>query len=137
MNGVELIAAERARQIHVEGYDQNHDNDHDMGELAKVAAVLAVHHTDCLVDPGASDPDMNAFDDPWGLISKHGGQSTPETIRRLTIAGALIAAEIDRLHRLETLGEPATQKGDGPACAPTHPAPAESPRVSSPQDSRQ
>lgn len=95
MTGSELIAAERLRQIHEKGYDAAHDDRHDYGVLAIIAAGLAVQHTDATV----SDPRLrvDGRSDVWDLAQKH----RYDHIRCLTIAGALIAAEIDRLQRDE------------------------------------
>ena len=41
MKGSELIAKERQRQMDVEGWDAEHDKQHDEGELALVAALYA------------------------------------------------------------------------------------------------
>ena len=40
MNGVELIAAERTRQIDVEGWMPDHDDQHSQGELARAAKAM-------------------------------------------------------------------------------------------------
>ena len=90
MSGVELIAQERKRQVEEESWWPIHDDAHVYGELAKRAAALAVLHTDAQV-----------YDDgnvvrPWKV------HSAP---RSLVIAGALIAAEIDRLQRLANTGK--------------------------------
>lgn len=103
MTGVELIAAERQRQVAEEEFDADHDSYHVDGELAIVAAIYAaagdkevkvlrfnveteVSHLPVIADawPERWDPDYD----------KRGNY---DPIRRLTIAGALIAAEIDRL----------------------------------------
>jgi hypothetical protein len=92
-SGAGLIAAERRRQVEAEDWDAAHDDEHTDGALAVEAARLAVDGTDAeLVDDTY---------DAWGLLAKHGIHGTkPNRIRALTIAGALIAAEIDRLARL-------------------------------------
>jgi hypothetical protein len=41
MTGVELIAAERKRQIESEGWSAKHDDEHCYGELALAAATYA------------------------------------------------------------------------------------------------
>lgn len=85
-DGTTLIAQERARQIREEGWTRAHDDGHGHGELAIVAAELALSGT------GVSyQGDVDA--DRWGLVLKHANNR----VRQLTIAGALIAAEIDRL----------------------------------------
>lgn len=104
MNGAELIASERQRQITAENYTAAHDDQHTDGALAVVAAALAVNATDAsVVDPlerigGDCRP---ARHDWWGLVAKYGYDGTkPCQVRALAIAGALIAAEIDRVIRL-------------------------------------
>lgn len=87
-NGARLIAAERARQVCAAGWTPEHDQDHHgQGELALHAAELALAGTDW------ESPLVG--DDDWGLVAKHAGDRQ----RQLVIAGALIAAEIDRLDR--------------------------------------
>ena len=91
MNGCELIAAERRRQVEFEGWSAEHDAGHDNGELAVAAAELAVDGT-CAVVREHED------EDNWGLVHMHGHRGIkPDQVRALTIAGALIAAEIDRV----------------------------------------
>ena len=87
--GARRIAAERARHPRL-GWIKEHDLDeHQHGKLAEVAAELATHTT----TPGVW---LDRFErDPFDLIAKHG----EDPIRCLEVAGALIAAEIDR--RLE------------------------------------
>jgi hypothetical protein len=89
-DGVGLIAAERRRQITQEGYFASHDDreDHARGELARAAAMYALppeyRYTDVL---GAMWPRHWQF------------KPTEDRMRELTKAGALIAAEIDRIAR--------------------------------------
>lgn len=42
MTVLEEIAAERQRQIEVEGWTPNHDDEHDRGEMANAAACYAL-----------------------------------------------------------------------------------------------
>ena len=91
MDGIELIAAERIRQVEEKGWTLEHDDGHRHGELAKVAATLAVATTDAVV---RDEDGYGSGDNPWGLESK-----LLDPIRALVVAGALIAAEIDRLQR--------------------------------------
>lgn len=91
MNGVALIAAERQRQIESEGWTPEHDDEHGDGEIAAAAA--------CYASPAWSrmrshqPPLLWPWDEQWW---KPG-----DRIRELVKAGALIAAEIDRLQRQE------------------------------------
>jgi hypothetical protein len=87
MTGAELIAAERQRQIEQEGWTPEHDaKEHDDGSLAEVASSLASPHH-------GSHP-MSWQVGIWNLVRKRNKWSR---IEQLTVAGALIAAEIDRL----------------------------------------
>lgn len=82
--GVELIAAERRRQIEVEGWTAEHDAQHKGGELSLAAAVYAVpNHLRGIL--------MVLW--PWDSF----WYKPKDRIRDLVRAGALIAAEIDRL----------------------------------------
>ena len=89
MNGTESIAAERRRQIEIEGWTPESDDAYVGGELAIAAA--------CYVDgPGKVDQNTAPPRWPWLPI-----WWKPRTRREdLVRAGALIAAEIDRLDRL-------------------------------------
>lgn len=92
-SGIELIAQERGSQLNKHKWTSEHDDEHCYGELAIMAATLCAHHTDATVhDPEES---FGTGDDGWGLEVKLKGNN----IHRLKVAGALIAAEIDRLLR--------------------------------------
>ena len=98
MTGVELITAERKRQIEEEGYDAEHDYDefHEDGELALYACYYAM--------PGPLEygiitiPEGVFFPDGWN--PEHDNKNEKGRIRQLVIAGALCAAEIDRLRSI-------------------------------------
>ena len=86
--GVNKIAEERARQTEAKGYTNEHDDKHVHGDLALAAACYAIPERKGLVAV------------PWPFSS--GDCRGKDTRERLLIkAGALIAAEIDRLHRAE------------------------------------
>ncbi len=94
--GVELIADERKRQIEVEGWTAEHDAEHKDNELAWAAM--------CYADPEEHYHQENRFlkfrQPRHGLWPKKwdiGWFKPKERIRDLVKAGALIAAEIDRL----------------------------------------
>lgn len=98
--GVDLIAAERARQIAVEGWTPEHDDEHTESEMALAAACYAM--TAGGYAKGQIPPIW-----PWSLEwwkPQYG-------IRDLVRAGALIAAEIDRLQRIAAPGA-ADRKGE-------------------------
>lgn len=112
--GIDLIAAERRRQVEVEGYDAAHDDAHTEHQLAWAAACYAAPERIYIVNQYFGGEHF-AFDDPWPadweqLEDKrprdlrhrllHADAIDPsERIRCLIKAGALIAAEIDRLQR--------------------------------------
>lgn len=84
--GVAAIAAERQRQIGSEGFDPKHDDAHTIGELAMAAAAYVENAGD-----KADVPALWPWADHWWKPTDRRGD--------LVKAGALIAAEIDRLDR--------------------------------------
>ena len=81
------IAAERRRQREVEGYDDTHDDQHVVGELAAAGASYALASGEHRSTP--------PIDWPWDDI-----YWKPQDMRRdLVRAGALIVAELDGLER--------------------------------------
>ena len=90
MTGTERIAAERKRQIDVEGWTAEHDDKHTNGELVEAAATYAYQAL------GSRVPAIALW--PWDLCS---WKPSENPVRNLEKAGALIAAEIDRLQRIE------------------------------------
>jgi hypothetical protein len=103
MSGVELIAAERKRQIEEFGWTESHDDCHGDGELADAAACYALDEEWRRKQLDSSDESIFGFLWPWN--NYRGTEANPawwnpgDRIRELTKAGALIAAEIDRLQR--------------------------------------
>ena len=93
-SGTDLIAAERERQQSEEGWDFQHDDEHDGGELARAAAMYAL------------PPEMRQGGVPingtflWPWENRWWKPSPDDRVKELVKAGALIAAEIDRLGRL-------------------------------------
>ena len=94
-SGARMIAKERKRQARRLGWTASHDDEHTDGILAVVAAELAAYSTDASVSDSA-----NRLPDPWKLVNLN----RFDRVRQLVIAGALIAAEIDRLKRAEKGG---------------------------------
>lgn len=91
--GIELIAEERQRQIKEEGYSAEHDQEYRKGELA----IIAMCYT-CPAKYRHMFSPVSWFRQiGWNL--KWWKPST--RVRDLQKAGALIAAEIDRLQNLE------------------------------------
>ncbi len=95
MTGIESIAAERQRQIEAEGWTAEHDDRHVSGELAQAAAAYALNALE--YEDGSPFRFMGAQIWPWPNFWKP--SASPR--RDLVKAGALIAAEIDRIDRLE------------------------------------
>lgn len=94
MDGATLIQQERQRQISVEGWTPEHDDKHDAGTLVSAAVTYALEATyDGPTGKGKWFKQFWCFEDSW---YKPGTK-----IRMLVKAGALIAAEIDRLQRLK------------------------------------
>lgn len=89
MNGAELIAAERQRQTEAEGWTPEHDDEHTKGELVHAARAYA----SCYQLPFFHAEHAGW---PWDEAS---WKPNADPVRNLAKAGALIAAEIDRLQR--------------------------------------
>lgn len=96
--GIELITEERQRQIEQEGWTAGSDDLHCQGEMAAAGACYAKFAASCARMPANSVLSRSPFVDwPWhrSWWKPTGG------VRDLVKAGALIAAEIDRLQRKE------------------------------------
>ena len=98
--GIELIQQERTRQIEKEGYNLFGDKlKNARGELAFAAAYYAagtknLYQGGEIADCGKKGFKVKQFfpwEDEYLKLEKH------DRIKQLQIAGALIAAEIDRL----------------------------------------
>ena len=111
-DGTSLIAAERTRQITEEGWTPEHDAEHRDGALIDAAvsyaiAAEATYYSDSNATfdqfrPGSGNvPRDWPWDGEWWKPSN-------DPVRNLVKAGALIAAEIDRL-----LPAPETRLFDG------------------------
>lgn len=91
---IELINAERERQINTEGYNNEHDDAECSGALSTAGAIYAL--------PWNIRNILKAIDYwPWDKSfykpSKY--DDIDSRIKELSKAGALIAAEIDKLLR--------------------------------------
>ena len=102
MNGILLIAKERNRQQEQEGWTPEHDDKYVNNELANAAAAYAMDPETraSLVDiiSGCSKDNIPAIW-PWDPVWWK--PSPDNRVKELVKAGALIAAEIDRLLRAE------------------------------------
>ncbi len=95
--GIDLIAAERERQITEEGYTSEHDAGH-ANDLILAGRTYA-SHAQIAVEEGL---DNHRWSDVWARVngwpwSAKDWKPTGDPVRDLTKAGALIAAAIDSL----------------------------------------
>lgn len=93
MTGTEAIAAERKRQVEQEGWTAAHDDELTGGALAYAAACYAIGSIETLEGGGQL----------WPFDSEH-WKPSGDRLRDLAKAGALIAAEYDRIARARTVG---------------------------------
>jgi hypothetical protein len=92
--GIQIIALERERQLNEEKFDAKRDDAYVHNELAMAATCYARPYNELL--PGSR---IGNWPDTW---SEQWWKPSPDDrVRELSKAGALIAAEIDRLNRLE------------------------------------
>ena len=112
-SGVALIAIERARQIRQEGWTAEHDDDHTGAEMAVAAACYALParqraledaHIEMDAARGLADPPIPytvkvRVPKLWPWDPEWWRPTPKDRVRELAKAGALIAAEIDRLNR--------------------------------------
>lgn len=104
---LEMIAAERQRQITIEGWTPEHDDhEHSMGELSEAACCYATVASAAVRGSSAEEWPVEMFnghndsiltwpwDDAWWKPSD-------DPVRNLVKAAALIVAEIERIQRKE------------------------------------
>ncbi|MDP3853638.1 hypothetical protein [Phenylobacterium sp.] len=96
MSALDDIAAERRRQIEVEGWSPAHDDAHHSGDLSKAASLYAwaairPDNDRRYRGPGFAPPSW-----PWSAQWWKPGSPR----RMLVKAAALIVAEIERLDRI-------------------------------------
>lgn len=93
--GADLIKAERQRQIEVEGFDMAHDyTEHHMDDLARAGAFYALP---------AHDRCRTQINKVWPFSWEWCKPTPDNRLKELAKAGALIAAEIDRIQNMERL----------------------------------
>lgn len=92
--GIELIAEERQRQIDQEGWTEEHDDKYVNEELSLAAASYAV-----AADGRERYKQIDFSPSFWPWDEKWWKPTPDDRIRELVKAGALIAADIDRLLR--------------------------------------
>lgn len=100
--GAGLIAMERQRQMGQEGWTEDHDDTHTMGELSQAAHAYAEVASAQTRGASADEfpADMMVAEGDWPFEEKWWKPSS-DPIRNLIKAGALVAAEIDRLLRTQ------------------------------------
>ena len=100
--GAKLIARERRRQIEEEGWSAGHDEQHTGGELSLTASFYAKDVADKLYDMdfGFTPPGTSPMPMGWPWHQKTWKPTPDDPVRQLVKAGALIAAEIDRIQAL-------------------------------------
>lgn len=105
MNGVERIAAERKRQIEEKGFTAEHDAQHTGNALAWAAVHFAIPD---YLEFDHSGVVMHVYPEAFAILAQRGRLQIDfnrfgygNRIRQLEVAGALIAAEIDRLQAIE------------------------------------
>jgi hypothetical protein len=93
--GIEFIAEERQRQIESEGYTLEHDTQHT-DESIIFAAI-------CYAKPESHREYLYEYTAPigWRWDVKYWKPTPNDRVKELVKAGALIAAEIDRLQAIE------------------------------------
>lgn len=98
-DGIGLIQQERFRQVNVEGWTSKHDDAHARGEMMSAAMDYVAECKRILRGHDVSIQEENTGI-PWGWPWEASWwKPSPHPIRNLVKAGALIAAEIDRLQR--------------------------------------
>ena len=89
MTGIEAISAERKRQVEEEGWTPEHDRQHKSGELALAAACYAI--------PPLFRKTWDAVEKLWCWHYNWWKPTPKDRKREIVKAGALLAAEYDRL----------------------------------------
>lgn len=92
MTGAEMIAAERRRQVEQEGWTPEHDDMHaDSSMIDAAIAYACAEHPEMAGEMGAQLA--------WWPWAGTWWKPSKDPVRNLVKAGALLAAEIDRLQR--------------------------------------
>jgi hypothetical protein len=97
---IEMIAAERERQITEKGYSPEHDDGHRDRELSAAAGSYALHAAGFASIPHIEGDNLN-FDTITSIwpFDEYEFNGRTEQMDALVKAGALIVAEIERLLR--------------------------------------
>jgi hypothetical protein len=107
--GIELIREERERQVSKEGWTADYDDTHANAEMAEAAACY-IEAANMQTQVGMTLRTLRDTPQEWPWDYKW-WKPDADPVRNLVKAGALIAAEIDRLQRageLNNANEPTT-----------------------------
>lgn len=110
-NGISLIADERRRQVEVENWTAQHDDEHTRGEMAIAAACYAWPAPRPL-EVKKAWPWHREWWKPAVSLSTSPEEARNCRVKDLVRAGALIAAEIDRLYRASRSSPPSEKDND-------------------------
>lgn len=103
MSGAEMIKAERQRHADEEGWTLEHDDQWIHGELVRAAVTYLVWYLGNIIKQWTVN--VVCFGELWPWDLKWWKTSNDEPIENLVKAGSMIAAEIDRMIRLEKVNE--------------------------------
>lgn len=101
--GSDLIAEERHRQEAKEGWSPGHDDSHEYAELRLAAEAYLFELSAREIREGGK---LHKSPPPCWPWDSHYWKPTEDIVRQLVKAGALIAAEIDRLQRIKPPNTP-------------------------------
>lgn len=95
--GIQLIEEERARQVSTEGWTATRDDAHQAGEMPMAGALYArLASGQAMGFMGSAGTPLPPPGWPW---EAEWWKPSRDPVQNLIKAGALIAAEIDRLQR--------------------------------------
>lgn len=113
LTGVELIAEERKRHEKI-GWTTEHDDEHSAGALAVAGASYALDVASRLAVANGSEYWADEYathsQSIWPFDAEWFKPTPKDDIRELVKAGALIAAEIDRIQRQALLSAEGKEK---------------------------
>jgi hypothetical protein len=95
--GMLLVRDERNRQINAEGFDDQHDDAHDGGDLSRAGRCYAAFAIQQMAGSGPTTLDAPAS---WPFAAEWWKPSR-DPLRNLTKAAALIIAEMDLYIRMD------------------------------------
>jgi len=101
---IDLIAQERERQLNVEGWTLEHDQEHENDELSWAAVCYATpqgRRSPATRFVNMYDEEELPYPEDWPWEPESWKPTPDDRIRELVKAGALIVAEIERLQNLD------------------------------------